>query len=329
MKQFRSSLTGLLKNVPRVPRMSGCLLLVGTLALGAAVSVAPAAAQVPTDRPLRPVPAGEREVVPFMEGWYENDDGSTTISYGYWNLNQGTVVEIPLGSSNFMDPEEFGGMQPATFYPGRQHGVFAITLPADASDEDVWWHIVNANGKENKVPGRARAEAYQLDRNPRPHGSVPPLVWFEEGVRGSGPEGVVAQETLEATVDEPVTLELEVMDPSEHDPEDPRLRDGVPVRVVWYKHQGPGDVEFSHHESMPEPEDVATGFRVQGMQTAERGPRVVTLDEGEGTVRVYATFTEPGEYLLRARADNWGANDSNALDQCCWTNGYLRVNVED
>ncbi|MFP3947384.1 MAG: hypothetical protein ACLFWG_01520 [Longimicrobiales bacterium] len=313
-----------MKSAPFVPLASILLAVVGSPML-----FAPAAAQVPTDRPLRPVPGGDREVVPFMEGWYENDDGSVTISYGYWNLNQEEVVEIPVGEDNFMVPEEFGGMQPETFYPGRQHGVFGMTLPGDRAEEDVWWHIVNANGKENNVPGRARAEAYQLDRNPRPHGSVAPQMWFDEGEPGSGPEGVAAEGTLDATVGDPITVEVRVADPSEHDLEDPRLRDGVPVRVVWYKHQGPGTVEFTHHETMPEPEEARTGFMVQGMQTAERGPRVVTLEEGEGPVRVYATFDEPGEYMLRARADNWAANDSNALDQCCWSNAYVRVSVRE
>jgi len=319
MKQISTRL----KTVPTT-LVAGLLIAVS----GSAGLAAPAAAQVSTDRPLRPVPGGDREVVPFMEGWYANDDGSVTISFGYWNLNQDKVVEIPLGENNYFDLEEFGGMQPSTFYPGRQHGVFGITLPADMTDEDVWWHIVNANGKDNEVPGRAQAEAYQLDRNPRPHGSVAPVMWFDEGDQGSGPEGVVAEGALEATAGEPMTLELQVMDPSEHDLEDPRLRDGVPVRVVWYKHQGPGDVEFSHHETMPEPQEVRTGFMVQGMQTAERGPRVVTLEEGEGPVRVYATFSEPGDYMIRARADNWAANDSNALDQCCWSNAFVRVSVE-
>jgi len=295
----------------------------------AAVGPTPATAQVSTDRPLSPVPPGGREVVPFMEGWYANDDGSVTISFGYWNLNQQTVVEIPVGEDNFMDPAEFGGLQPGTFYPGRQHGAFGITLPADRADIDVWWHLVNANGKENKVPGRAEAEAYQLDRNPRPHGSVPPVLWFDEGSRGSGPEGVVAGETLEATTGERLALEIQVMDPSEHDLDDPRLRDGVPVRVVWYKHQGPGMVTFSHHESMPERDDVETGFMIPGVQVAERGPRVVALEEGEGPARVYATFDEPGDYMIRARADNWAANDSNAMDQCCWSNAFVRVHVEE
>ena len=40
-----------------------------------------------------------------------------------------------------------------------------------------------------------------------------------------------------------------------------------------------------------------------------------------------ATFGQPGEYLIRVRADNFGRVDSSAGDQCCWTNGYVKVTV--
>jgi len=29
------------------------------------------------------------------------------------------------------------------------------------------------------------------------------------------------------------------------------------------------------------------------------------------------------------RVDNWDANDSTGGDQCCWTNGYVRVRVTE
>ena len=45
---------------------------------------------------------------------YDNDDGSATISFGYFNrntLNDG-VVMVPLGESNRIEPAQFDGMQP-------------------------------------------------------------------------------------------------------------------------------------------------------------------------------------------------------------------------
>ncbi|MDX1568704.1 MAG: hypothetical protein R3223_12935 [Longimicrobiales bacterium] len=284
-------------------------------------------------RPLAPMPPEGLPVSPFMEGWYENDDGSYTISFGYLNRNEEQILHKPIGDDNYIEPEAFGGMQPTIFLPGRHRGVFAITIPQAMHEdgEDLWWYITNTNGEVHRVPGRARAEAYQLDRNPRPQGSLQPVIWFDdEDEQGSGPEGIIADETLTPSVGEPVELTIHAMDPSERDPEDPRFREAIPLRVVWFNHQGPAEVEFTRHESTPEPEeseeDEDDDMRRRG---GPPGPEVVMLEEGEGTARVYATFHRPGEYLVRARVDNWQAPDSSSGDQCCWTNGYVRVIVEE
>ena len=42
---------------------------------------------------------------------------------------------------------------------------------------------------------------------------------------------------------------------------------------------------------------------------------------------VPATFEQPGEYLIRVRADNFGRVDSSDGNQCCWTNGYVKITV--
>jgi hypothetical protein len=302
---------------------------VGTMLVVGATGTAPLHAQE-RRLPLEPISPDERSVVPFMEGWYENEDGSVTISFGYWNLNSDQVIEIPLGEANSIEPEQFDGLQPAVFFPGRQHGVFGVTVPASMRDTDVWWSITNASGEVMRVPGRSTAEAYQLDRRPRPHGSLPPLIWFEDESRAAiDPSGVVADGVLTTRVGEAVTLEAHVRDPSERDPDDPRLLNGVEVRAIWYKHQGPGEVTYSRHESMPE---VAESQELQfgglpGLLAAPVGPQQISLPEGEGPVRVYATFSEPGDYVMRLHANNWGAPDSNQMDQCCWTNAFVRVRV--
>ena len=139
-------------------------------------------------RALLPSTSQGLAVVPFMEGWYDNGDGSITISFGYHNRNEENVT-VALGEDNRIEPARFDGIQPETYLPGRHPGVFAVTLPASMNDETVWWHIKSA-GQELKVPGESVSNAYELDRNPRPQGSVQPVIWFENGRRGSGPEGV-------------------------------------------------------------------------------------------------------------------------------------------
>jgi len=79
------------------------------------------------------------------------------------------------------------------------------------------------------------------------------------------------------------------------------LRDVVTLGVTWFTHQGP----------------TAASFEPETSRVAGEG--------GEAGTSV--NFSEPGEYLLRVRVDNWSAADSSSGNQCCWTNGYFAVTV--
>ena len=71
--------------------------------------------------PLQPNSPGRRTLAPFMEGWYANEDGSFSISFGYLNLNTDTLY-IPVGEDNFLEPAQFNGMQPTVFFRGTSGG---------------------------------------------------------------------------------------------------------------------------------------------------------------------------------------------------------------
>jgi hypothetical protein len=297
------------------------------LTLLACISTCANAQQPPSSRALTIYPPTGLPIVPVMEGWYENDDGSVTISFGYHNKNAEGTVMIPLGERNWIEPAQFDGVQPTYFDRGRHTGIFTVTLPESMRDESVWWHVRTGENREFKVPGRAASEAYQLDRRPRPQGSLPPEVWFDEdGQRSSGPGGIVTELGGPIPVGSPVTLTVHVRDPSQRDPNDPRFQEPIPVRVKWAVHQGPAAVEFATHETTVIP-DQDEPPRPRGRPPEEMGPQDVTLAQGAGTASVYATFTEPGEYMLRLQVDNWAAPESSEADQCCWTNVYQRATV--
>ena len=214
-----------------------------------------------------------------------------------------------------------------------------MTLPAEMKDQDVWWTLTKANGDVTRVPGRTGAIAYELDWVPRPHGGLPPSVSFDSqsGV-GRGPPGIMAERTQTVSVGSPLTLSVNATDPSERDPDDARSLD-IPLRVIWSQLQGPGRVEYTRHESNPEeeqeeePASAAAAAGGGGVGAAARrdraasGPQIIQLSEGQGTASVIVTFSVPGEYIMRARVDNFTAPDSSDNDNCCWTNGYVRVNV--
>ena len=103
------------------------------------VTATPLLAQLPSNSryangqrmPLSPRPPSGEPIAPFFEGWYKNDDGTFTFSFGYFNLNTEEELDIPVGPDNFIEPAELDGDQPTHFTasPRRNQGVFQVTVP--------------------------------------------------------------------------------------------------------------------------------------------------------------------------------------------------------
>jgi hypothetical protein len=284
-----------------------------------AVGIASATVGAQRPRPLSPLPSEGLGVAPFFDGWYANPDGTVTFSFGYSNLSREEVAEIPLGADNFITPKEYDGKQPTSFPPAlpdtdgaarrpdarreRERGVFTITVPPTFKGDVVW--TLRYGGQTFRVPARSKTSAYRLQW-PMAMGSVPPVLRFSaSGPAGRGPVGVQA-DPVKTRAGTPVSLTISVTDDSvrEKDPVPIKERDrgakGA-MNVTWYKHTGPGPVAFS--------------------------PAKQVIAELQGTATTSATFTQPGEYILRVRADNFGRIDTSAGNQCCWTNGYVKVTV--
>ena|SRR5690554_650308 len=304
-----------------------CRTVVG-LALGTALmtsNMIPALAQTGSaaNNPLGLRPPSGLDVIPIMEGAYDNEDGSFTVSFGYHNRNSGQAMDIPFGPNNYIEPSQFDGMQPTHFATDRHTGVFTVTVPASMRDESIWWYIKTGNNEILKVPGRIGKMGYTLDKAPRPQGSISPRAWFVEGgPKGSDPEGLMSDTTLTVAAGESIELTAHADDPSIRDMTDPRNAKPIPLRVSWWHHQGDGSVTFTRHETTPEPEEPAPGSRARRL-----GEHEVKLNDGKGTAHVYATFSQPGEYMIRTLVDNWDATDSTEADQCCWTNLFQKVTV--
>lgn len=299
------------------------------LAVTAAVGADAASAQLPEHlrghqlAPLRP--SGDL-VAPFFDGWFANPDGSVTYQFGYMNRNTEEVVDIPLGENNKLElryadgttvEAEVDGVQPTRFYVynrygfngRRERGTFAVTVP-DPSTEVVWT-LAHANHSYS-IPGRATSTAYELSWGAAAFGSLRPAVRFSPtGLESRGSEGPWAEPVM-ASVGTPVTLSALVQDRGNRYGLTDELY--VPVRAEFIIHQGPAGAE------------------------AEFDPRTVTVDPGMesgegaaqaewGEVSTQATFTEPGEYVIRIRVDNFAAEDSGFDYVCCWSNAYVPVTV--
>jgi hypothetical protein len=237
-------------------------------------------------------------VIPIFEGWYQNLDGTYELSFGYFNINTEEILDIPLGPDNFIEPREFDGVQPTHFLPvppgERRHlGVFTVRVPEDFGDRDVVWTL-RVNGETYTVPGRIKHMPFRLEGwEQEGRQTASPLLRFDpKGAIGRGPAGIDAG-PIGAQVDVPLPLDVWLAR------DNPFREDRRPVNLRWFVHQGPAEVRFSEIDQR------------------------VELDGG-GRATTVATFAEPGEYVLRVLA--WNVFSDYEF-HCCWTNGYLRVDV--
>jgi hypothetical protein len=245
-------------------------------------------------------------VAPFFDGWYDNGDGTVTYSFGFLNRNTEEIVDIPLGENNKIEPAEYDGIQP-THFPVydrrgltgmRERGAFGVTVPMGT---EVVWTLTHA-GRTYAVPGRSTHMAYQMSWGKAAFGSLHPAVRFTpDGPESRGSEGVVA-ERVQAKVGVPVTLTAMIQDRGD--------REGYDVESLVF----PVNATFELHQGAP-----AVTFAPKMQRGIE--------SEGWGVASTQATFSQPGEYVIRVRADNFGAPDSRFDNMCCWSNGYIPVTV--
>ena len=73
------------------------------------------------------------------------------------------------------------------------------------------------------------------------------------------------------------------------------------VTLTWFKHQGPGTVKFT--------------------------PPTARVPVTGGSASTAATFSEPGDYIVRVRANDASGLAGAGHAQCCWTNGFVKITV--
>lgn len=275
-------------------------------------------------------PGDGMPIIPVLEGWIANPDGTTSYSFGIINRND-EAYDIELGENNRIEPAKYDGIQATHFPAGRTTGAFTVTVPAAEQDIDVWWYLKTGDAEELKVPGRRGASAYELDFIlPRPQGALQPMVGIgEDGRQAAGLYAQIGDYPRNpAQVGIPVEISINATDPADRDPNDPRFEEPIPMGVEFEKHQGPGDVEFTRHPDTEVPENPYDEDDPRFRFFREPGTNQLQIDGPSGEGRVFATFSEPGEYIIRTKVDVHRAPDSSDGDQCCWTNVYQRVTVQ-
>ncbi len=270
-----------------------------------------------------------QSVSPAFEGWNQNPDGSYNFLFGYLNRNWEEELNIPVGAGNSFSPGPADRGQPTHFLPRRNRFTFIVTVPADWGDRELVWTL-HSHGEENVAIASLRDD-YFVDNV---------VIMSETGGLGPGSSSpaIRAQQapsiTLEiareivARVGEPVRLVAHVTDdglPTPSRATRPVTTEGLldyarasnpPTRrnvekvnglhMTWFVYRAPEGVDASRTVSFHPPQihswEDTRPFSNSPWASGWTLPALPT--DGRWTAGV--TFSEPGMYVLRGRADDGG-----------------------
>lgn len=248
--------------------------------------------------------ASGQNVVPVFEGWEHNADGSFTMVFGYMNRNYEEEVDVPIGRDNAFEPRTPDEGQPTHFYPRRQQFMFRVKVPADWGKKDLVWTLTS-HGKTEKAYG-SLWPVWEIDRNMYQQNRAGPGELGEPddppSIKITGP----AERT--AIVGQPLSIAATVTDDGRPTPRASRSGTGnLPTRTPPVDRVGPrpanpvtqavvrldpgmrlGVIWVVHRRSVP----AAVSF----------APAKTAVTAGSAATKV--TFSQPGDYTIRAYADD-------------------------
>jgi len=279
---------------------------------------------------------------PGYEGWREGPDGGYELIFGYMNENWEEEIDVPVGAANHFSPGAEDRGQPTHFLPRRNRFTFSVFVPASftESDELIW--TLTANGSEQRAYGTIREDMY-IDNvvimsetgalgagssSPEVRANVPPAIQvegpLERTVQVGQPLALVALVTDDgqpdmSTVRQAVAEEAiargaaagtEGAEPTAREQLERALRaptgtvtvsKRVKLYFTWFVYRGAGDGVAIEPPQVKSWEDTRA-FANSPWAISWKAPEIP--EDGRWISEV--TFSEPGEYVLRGRADDGG-----------------------
>lgn len=265
-----------------------------------------------------------QSVSPAFEGWWQNDDGTYTLFFGYMNDNWAEELDVPIGPDNQIEPGGPDQGQPTRFLPRRNMFLFDVQVPADFGDRELVWTLTT-NGVTQRAYASLRTD-YLVDKQ---------VIGTEVGANRGGvsqdwqwnepPEVTLGvDQRRRVRVGEALPLVAFATDadgiPSSTKagvtlrPSAPRTRSGrhpayrppqqvVPgnpngLRLSWFVYRGSGTVTF-------EPVQMKVWQDTRPYANSPWSPPFeIPPVPPDGKWEAVATFEEPGTYVLRALASD-------------------------
>ena len=272
-----------------------------------------------------------QNVSPAYEGWEAGTDGQKYFVFGYMNRNWVEEIDVPIGPDNGFNVGGADQGQPTHFLPRRNRFIFRVPVPAGFTDKDELIWTLTTQGKTEKAFASLRLD-YQIDdvvrasetgalgagsSSPEIRANKPPqievqgrktltakvgetvqlsAVVTDDGIpkrRGSGLSGAAVSNAGSRQITAETRVNRAMQPPA-------RVTVGknVGLHVSWYVYRGKGTVTFSPDQVMSW-EDTRAGANSPWAPVW-----VAPAIPADGKVTVWATFSEPGVYVLRSRADD-------------------------
>jgi hypothetical protein len=276
-----------------------------------------------------------QNISPAYEGWEQASDGSKYFLFGYMNRNWEEEIDVPVGAENGFNVGGADQGQPTHFLPRRNRFVFRVKVPNGFGEKDELIWTLTTHGKTEKAFATLRPD-YIVDdvvkasetgalgagtSSPEVRGNHPPSVHIQEvkartvkvgealtvvtdvkddGIPKRRPPSAASLAAVQRRLADEPELAARIRNPNMSPPTRITVGKNLGLHVSWFVYRGPvgGKATFDPPQ-VKAWEDTRAGANSPWAPqwTAPKIP-----DDGLQPVQV--TFSEPGTYVLRCRADD-------------------------
>jgi hypothetical protein len=240
-----------------------------------------------------------QDVQPVFEGWTRLPDGSFDLYFGYLNRNWVQKLHLPVGAHNHIQPGGPDQGQPTFFYTRTNRKVFTVKVPSDFGRNEIVWTLT-ANGRTRTAYGHLKP-----DWEITPDGGAAGTQTTKEA-RSNRPPALALAPVGPVQVGRTATLLATVSDdglPKPRGRVKPAVGQESPPGLTGGTKESPGNLPWlSEQDSRRGDGLTVRWFVFRGPADAHFDPARAKPADGRTTTT--ASFPEPGEYVLRANADD-------------------------
>lgn len=238
-----------------------------------------------------------QDVQPVFEGWARVADGTFDLYFGYLNRNWVQKLHVPVGSANNIQPGGPDRGQPTFFYTRTQRKVFTVNVPADFGKKELLWTLT-INGRTRTTYGHLKS-----DWEITPDGGAAGTQTTQEARANKAPALVLAAPAAVSGIAELVATVSDDGLPKPRGRGKPAVGQESPPGLTGGEKEAPANLPWLSEGGARRPDGLTVKWFVF------RGPADVLFDPAyakpeAGRATTTARFSVPGEYVLRASADD-------------------------